>query len=401
MRLIARELLVGIRLGEVPEETPAVPLVQDFQTLQKRLRLKPEALEKNLDLDLREETDRNRSALLHRLRLLGVDWGVPDHAAMKSKGTFHEFWKLRWDPAFTIKLIEAGTFGNTIEQAAAGKLRKLAAESDDLRTLSALLQDALLADTGDAIAALVRKIQNVSAVASDVTLLMQTLPQLAAVLRYGNVRQADESMVRAIIDGIIPRITINLGGAVSSLNDDAAAQMEQQIRATHSAIELVESQDHTTAWLDCLARIIDQDSIHGLIRGRATRILLDATRIDVAEVGRRLSLALSRGADPFQTARWIEGFLSGSALLLIHDARLLGIIDEWVSAINPDIFTELLPLLRRTFSSFPPPERRQIGQIIAKGKSASPAAAKPDESIDHARAAEALPLLLQIFGGKS
>jgi hypothetical protein len=264
-----------------------------------------------------------------------------------------------------------------------------------------LLQDALLADTGDAVADLVLKIQNVSAVASDVTLLMQTLPQLAAVLRYGNVRQADESMVRQIIDGLVPRITINLGGAVSSLNDDAAAQMEQHIRATHSAIELVESSEHTTAWLDCLARIIDQDSIHGLLRGRATRILLDATRIDVAEVGRRLSLALSRGADPFQTARWIEGFLSGSALLLIHDSRLLSIMDEWVSAINPDIFTELLPLLRRTFSSFPPPERRQIGQIIVRGKSASPAAAKLDESIDHQRAAEALPLLIQIFGGKS
>src|SRR6185436_9964258 len=281
------------------------------------------------------------------------------------------------------------------------KLRKLAAESDDLNTLSALLQDALLADTGDAVADLVLKIQNVSAVASDVTLLMQTLPQLAAVLRYGNVRQADESMVRQIIDGLVPRITINLGGAVSSLNDDAAAQMEQHIRATHSAIELVESQDHTTAWLDCLARIIDQDSIHGLLRGRATRILLDAARIEVTEVGRRLSLALSRGADPFQTARWIEGFLSGSALLHIHDSRLLSIIDEWVSAINPDIFTELLPLLRRTFSSFPPPERRQIGQIIARGKSASPDAAKLDESIDHQRAAEALPLLIQIFGGKS
>src|SRR6185295_9894894 len=48
MRLIARELLVGVRLGEVPDETPAVPLVQDFQQLQKRLRLKPEALEKPL-----------------------------------------------------------------------------------------------------------------------------------------------------------------------------------------------------------------------------------------------------------------------------------------------------------------------------------------------------------------
>ena len=62
-------------------------------------------LVKRLDLDLREETDRNRSALLHRLRLLGVDWGVPDTTGARGKGTFHELWKLRWDPAFTIKTI--------------------------------------------------------------------------------------------------------------------------------------------------------------------------------------------------------------------------------------------------------------------------------------------------------
>ena len=77
MRLIERDLLVGVRMGEVPEDTPMVPLQQDLLRLQKRLRLKPEALEKLLDLDLRNDTDRERSVLLHRLRLLGVDWGTP------------------------------------------------------------------------------------------------------------------------------------------------------------------------------------------------------------------------------------------------------------------------------------------------------------------------------------
>ncbi|HVT89514.1 MAG TPA: DUF5682 family protein [Tepidisphaeraceae bacterium] len=399
MHLIARDLLVGIRMGSVPESTPAVPLVQDLQKNQKRLRLKLEALEKVLDLDLREETDRQRSQLLHRLRLLGIDWGVPQPQPNRGKGTFHEIWQLRWDPGFTIQLIEAGVLGNTIEQAAFGKLRKLATESSDLRVLASLLQDALLADLGDAVAELVQKIEGVSAISADVSLLMQTLPRLAAVLRYGNVRQADESMVRQIINGVVPRITIGLGGAVSSLNDDAAVAMEQNIRATSSAIEMVESAEHSYVWFECLARIIDQDTIHGLVRGRCTRILLDAGKIDSTEVARRLGLALSRGADPAHTARWIEGFLTGSGLLLIHDARLLGVIDQWVTEIQPEIFDELIPLLRRTFSTFPRPERHQIGQMLSTGKSLQ-ATGAVDDSIDHDRAAMALPLLLQILGGR-
>src|SRR5690349_6304261 len=40
MRVIERRLIVGSRLGEVPEEAPTVPLQRDLAALQKSLRLK-------------------------------------------------------------------------------------------------------------------------------------------------------------------------------------------------------------------------------------------------------------------------------------------------------------------------------------------------------------------------
>ena len=295
--------------------------------------------------------------------------------------------------------------GTTIERAAGGQLRKLAAESKNLRELAGWLQDAMLADLGGAAAALAQEIGNAAAVAADVTLLMETLPSLASLIRYGNVRQTDEGMVRQIVDGIVPRIAVGLGGAVASLNDDAAAQVEQHLRAAHGAIELLEDERHTKDWLDALARTLPHDGVHGLVRGRAARLLLDAGRVDVAEVARLLSLTLSRGGDPGQGARWLEGFLSGSGLLLIHDARLLSLIDDWVGQINADVFLELVPLLRRTFATFAGPERKQIGQLVAKGaaSSAAPAGgvAVAAPGINHERAARALPLLVQILGGKA
>ena len=136
MGLIGRELLVGNRLGELPDDVPMVPLQQDLQKLQKRLRLKPEASEKLLDLDLRNDNDRERSHLLHRLRLLGISWGTPGHAG--GKGTFRETWKLRWEPGFEVQLIEAGVLGTTIEEASAGKLRQLADASADLPSSPAI-----------------------------------------------------------------------------------------------------------------------------------------------------------------------------------------------------------------------------------------------------------------------
>ena len=54
MQLIHDKLIVGERLGKVPEETPMVPLQKDLTRQQKRLRIPPQATEKTYDLDLRK-----------------------------------------------------------------------------------------------------------------------------------------------------------------------------------------------------------------------------------------------------------------------------------------------------------------------------------------------------------
>ncbi|RYG32646.1 hypothetical protein EON81_20125, partial [bacterium] len=104
MRLVERRLVVGESLGHVPEDTPQAPLQADLAAWQKRLRLKPEALERTLELDLRKENDLDRSRLLHRLHLLEVPWGelLPEG---RQKSTFHENWRLLWKPEFAVQLV--------------------------------------------------------------------------------------------------------------------------------------------------------------------------------------------------------------------------------------------------------------------------------------------------------
>ena len=79
-------------------------------------------------------------------------------------------------------------------------------------------------------------------------------------------------------------------------------------------------------------------------------------------MSRRLSVA----APADDGAAWLDGFLSGESVLLVHDPALLAIVDEWVSGIAEPTFEDLLPLLRRTFSRFQPPERSSIGRQVAR-----------------------------------
>src|SRR5690606_10032289 len=93
MRLIEERIVVGNKVGQTPADAPAHPLQVDFDQTLKALRW-TKTLEKSwveaqeIKLDLREELDLNRSRLLHRLRLMDIDWGRPQAGSSKAQGTF-------------------------------------------------------------------------------------------------------------------------------------------------------------------------------------------------------------------------------------------------------------------------------------------------------------------------
>ena len=402
LRLIHEKLIVGETLGSVPEETPLAPLQQDLAREQKRLRLPAEALERMYDLDLRKPNDLDRSRLLHRLSLLGIGWGETQHAG--GKGTFHEIWRLRWQPEFVVALIEAGVWGNTVYEAATAFARDAADRAKDLPALTDLLDKSLLADLPGAVSHVMTRLQAEAAVASDVAHLMDALPPLADVQRYGNVRGTDTAMVGEVVAGLVARVCVGLPGACASLNDEAAAAMFDRVIGVNAAVGLLQNEGHLASWRGAMTRLADQRGLHGLVAGRCCRLLVDAGAFASDEAARRLSLALSTANEPAQAAAWIEGFLKGSGLLLLHDETLLRTLDEWLTALPGDGFTALAPLLRRTFSTFTSPERRQIGERARRGMASVSRAAINDHTsagdFDRARAEAVLPLVARLLGLK-
>jgi hypothetical protein len=146
-----------------------------------------------------------------------------------------------------------------------------------------------------------------------------------------------------------------------------------------------------------LLRLADQRSLHGLLAGRCCRLLHDQSALEAAELVRRLRLALSPAAEPAQAAAWVEGLLRGSGLLLLHDGALWTVLDTWLADLPAEAFTQILPLLRRTFATFSPAERRQMGERAGRGR-ADVAAARADPALDLAQAEAALPLIAQLLG---
>jgi hypothetical protein len=401
MAIVRRELIIGDRLGAIPDDAPMAPLQRDLIALQRRLRLPATSEVKKYDLDLRKPMDLARSQLLHRLNLLDVRWGEPDRSARGGKGTFHEYWQVQWQPEFIVKLIEASRFGNTVESAAAARTLQACEDASALAELTALLNHALLADLPQVVEALVAAIQERASTSSDVPQLMAALPALARTVRYGNVRKADATLVAGVVEGIAERIFIGLPAACHALNDDAAAALLQMVLEVNDALALLNDDALRADWQSSLESIVEGDAAHPLLRGRALRILHDAGRLEPDQLGRALSLELSPAVARGIAAAWIEGFLRGSGLVLIHDLVLWDAINAWVASLTNETFLEILPLLRRTFATFESAERRQMGERVKRGTPAESAQSHTQPattSFNYERAAQVLPLIAKLLG---
>ncbi|MGH3308983.1 MAG: DUF5682 family protein, partial [Streptomyces sp.] len=405
LALVRDRLVVGDVLGEVPEEAPAVPLQRDLARQQRTLRLKPAAADRELDLDLRKATDSGRSRLLHRLRLLGIDWGVPAASRTVGTGTFRESWRLRWEPELSVRTAEAGVWGTTVAGAATAKAVSQAAEATGtagsteatgtagstgtagasgsagntaLADITALAECCLLADLPDALPPVMRALADRAALDTDVGHLAQALPALVSALRYGDVRGTDAAALAEVAGGLAERVCVGLPPACAGLDAAGAAEMRGHIDGVHRAMALLEQarpegphRGVRSRWRAVLRELTARDRIPGLIRGRCARLLLDDGRLTEEEAARLLGLALSPGTAPTVAAAWIEGFLAGGGMLLAHDERLLALVDGWLTGVPADAFTDVLPLLRRTFAEYEPGVRRTVGELVRRGSGAA------------------------------
>lgn len=395
---IHQQLVIGDAIGETPPDIPQAPLQRDFEQAVKSARLSKELRSSETltkKLDLRVPANLRASQLLHRLRLLDIHWGKLGRVSAEAQGSFQEAWKLKWRPEMIIELIERGMWGSTIEEAAQHYALSQA-ENADLAELITLLEDALLADLSLAVAALTRQLQGQAAQTHDIFRLLQALPPLVQLNRYGSIRPTDTALTTGLLREILVRIFTGLPQAALQLDEEPARELFSLISIAQRAIQLLNEPSHTAGWLHTLQQLEQLPEAHPLLRGVACRLLLDKNAYPPTLVEQRMAFALSPGQTPTEASSWLEGFLAGSGLLLIHQPALWSMLDQWVSQLPYETFQEVLPLLRRTFTQFSSPEREQL--LLRAKSDTPPTLSYYSQDPGQQRAAAVRPLIAQILG---
>jgi hypothetical protein len=213
------------------------------------------------------------------------------------------------------------------------------------------------------------------------------------------VRETPEAPVAGLVDHLVARICIGLAGAVIHLDEEASRAAAEKIRAVQVALALLRKESHMSAWFSALQRLSEHKALHPLLEGVCVRMLFDQGVIPVSRMAEHMAFALSVGRPVQASASWLEGFLSGSGLLLIHHAGLWGILDGWVKTLGGAEFLQLLPVLRRTFSRFSAAERARMLAIARQvPQAALLPAASGAAALDIRRAEKAVPVLVRLLG---
>jgi len=378
---LAKELLGGTRLGEVPAAAGSPPLVQDFRARAERLRLNvSDAVRRRVSLDLyRRAAQRETSRFLHCLALLEVPFASmaagPDFVRGAGLERLHEHWECQWSPLTESRLVDAGLFGATVEAAAANRLLRAVAELEaqgrarHAGEAVGLLVSACRSGLHRHVAPLVALIG--AQVAEDPSLdsLTAALQQLVLLWESREPLEAHRlPEIPALARAAFERACFLLHQLAATPDDAADATLAAILRLR----ELLAAGLAGGDWLDPelfwtpLAALVAQAPGPALLQGGVIGLLHAGGRVTEPELLARLDGALAASVSrPGAQVAFLVGLLRTCRELAWRQPALASAVDRLLATWTDDEFSTRLPHLRLAFADLTPRETDQVAGVVA------------------------------------
>ena len=383
-------VLRGGERGMLAEGTRLPPLVADLRAELDRLKLVARPDTPSVTVKLTDPFGRERSRLMHRIRLLELGGYILDDSTLNQPeaAELEETWRIAWAPDFDAHCIEASRYGATTAEATAARLLEMAGTADrDAAAASRLLLDAALAgleSLSDDLLATVRRLIHTD---GDFFGVAVALGRLLSLYRYdtalGTVGRPDlgqllsETFARALW------LLESLGQTVGKDRETVAG-----IRA------LLDTFDRCDAALgldrnelvDVLKRVSGDAGQTPLTRGATLGALWAVGSAD----GELVMARLREFADPALLGDFLGGVFALAREQVQRQKNLLLGVNDVLTDYATDEFLTALPPLRLAFTYFTPREKHYLAltlrEALGLGKEPEMAAL----SVDADTAAHAL-----------
>jgi hypothetical protein len=375
---LARQLLAGDRVGDVPPEAGQPPIVHDFRSTAARLRLDLDrATGREIALDLyRQVRAREVSRFLHRLRFLEVpfaEWKAgPDFVSGEDLERIQEVWTYHWSPDGEAALVERSLYGSTLEEAATAVLLEQFGKAEDegqgrradLATRLVLeacrmglhrdLPD-LLERTGHLVAEDPRFVSLVRAL-EDLLVLNVSREPLEAHQLTGVGDLAERAYDRACY--LLPTL--------AGTSDQEEAEGLDALNALYQAAQTLGDVEERRSLRWHGLRVLAQGTGGAVLRGAAAGLLFGDGQLAADDLVARLRGHL---LSPKEAGREGPGFLRGllrtARSVLWHVPEVLASLHEVLRDWDEEHYVRQLPHLRLAFADLTPRECDRVARAVA------------------------------------
>ncbi len=376
---LARKLLAGDRVGNVPAEAGLPPLVHDFRQTAARLRLKldrVEAAEAALDL-YRKAEHRDTSRFFHRLTFLQVPFARfvrgPDYVRGESLQRIQEVWNYHWSPQTESTLIECSLYGSTLEESATSRLleqfrdAEQAGQGRRADVAAELVLQACRMGLHRHTQELLDRLRALIAEDGAFDSLVQTLETL---LLLGVSREPLEAHHLAGLD--------ELGAAaydracyllpeLAEANEEQEPQLLDALNAFYQAAQTL-GDTPERQWLrwQGLEQLAAAAGGRAALKGAASGLLYGDGRLSDNELVRWLRGHLFGSRGEAEAVDFLRGLLRAARNVLWRTPGMLEAINELLKTSDEERFIRLLPLLRLALSDLTPQECDRVARQVAR-----------------------------------
>lgn len=407
---IARDVLVGTRVGRVTPAAGQVPLIADYYAQARAHRITLDGAARTVRCDLlRRETHRRKSAFLHRCAWLDLPmfeplehgsadrpwFRGPDLASGEGLHLLGETWGVRWTEEVDDRLLELSDRGTTLEEVASVVLdEQLDGASVDVARAGRLLLEAARMLLDEPFEAALSTVASAMAVDGVFAHQVEALGDLVLLHGYRDaLPTAGDPRVAELVAVAHERACLALPALRQTPPEEAASALDDLQTLVRITLTFEGAKLDERLLVERIREMVADTEGEPMVRGAGYGVLHGFGAARAGVVARALE-SYTR-ATPERARRagaFLDGlFLTGKGLLL-RSPRLLRAVDRVISGLDWETFKRILPDLRRAFTRFVPTEIDAIGHRLAQELRGATTAAEPpplsDEVLNRLRTAD-------------
>lgn len=366
---------IGTKIGYLPEGISNTALQNNFNHMLKDLKLEKykTIVSETIALDLRENRrvktekaaflDLNRSFFLHQLEVLGISF-VSYVNVYQNNANWKEQWNLCWRPETEIELVESALYGDTVELAAAYKLKEDLDKCDKIEEVSLIITKCYECGISKMVEYASNILQKLSISANALNELAEAAFNISYILRFGSIRKIELEVLKPIISQLFFKASLIMADSADCNNEAAkiiTEAIEKLDKITTYNADLVD----TSTFITELTNLSNRDDRNPIISGMACSILLERGLIDNDMLVNEISRRLLPGIPADIGAGWFEGLAKRNRYIILSNMVIWEKLDNYIISLNSQDLKQAVVFLHRTFSEFSPAEKHTIAENLA------------------------------------